>query len=127
MNLILYQQSGMVQIEDAQQSQVGWLFGRGGGVVGREVGFCFFGSGHSSGHSYKSSAVGVSAFDKADLLYLRDEEEKMRFKEDELRDSERSEFLKLKAKADLDPGKAIPVPRPVKRDKAAPRYEEAGD
>eukprot|EP00884_Botryococcus_braunii_P007600 jgi/Botrbrau1/16841/Bobra.150_2s0065.2 len=45
---------------------------------------------------------------------------KWRFKEDELRDSERSEFLKLKAKADLDPGKPAPVPRPVKRDKAVP-------
>lgn len=64
--------------------------------------------------------MGFAAFDKADLLYLRDEEEKMRFKEDELRDSERSEFLKLKAKADLDPGKPVPVPRPVKRDKALP-------
>ncbi|EIE26569.1 hypothetical protein COCSUDRAFT_59093 [Coccomyxa subellipsoidea C-169] len=61
-----------VQIEDAQQSQVGWLFGRG-------------------------------AFDKGDLLYLRDEEEKRRFKEDELRESERAIFLKLQAVAGPGP------------------------
>ena len=38
-----------------------------------------------------------AAFDKGDLLYLRDEEEKRRFKEEELRDSERAQFLRMQA------------------------------
>jgi hypothetical protein len=41
--------------------------------------------------------VRCAAFDKGDLLYLRDEEEKRRFKEDELRDSERAQFLRMQA------------------------------
>ncbi|KAK9831838.1 hypothetical protein WJX81_000332 [Elliptochloris bilobata] len=76
----------MVQdIEDAQQSQVGWLFGRG-------------------------------AFDKSDLMYLRDEEERQRFTEDERRDRELQQFQKQRAR--LEPAAPGPAPpRPVRRDK----------
>ncbi|KAK9841620.1 hypothetical protein WJX74_008847 [Apatococcus lobatus] len=71
----------MVQdIEDTQQNQVGWLFGRG-------------------------------AFDKGDLLYLRDEEEKRRFKETELRDSERIRFQALRA--GVDSHRDPPAPNPA--------------
>ncbi|KAK9810475.1 hypothetical protein WJX72_011306 [[Myrmecia] bisecta] len=76
----------MVQdIEDTQQSQVGWLFGRG-------------------------------AFDKGDLLYLRDEEEKKRFHEQELRDNERLQFNTLRTKLDsAGPSVLVPPPRPPKK------------
>lgn len=43
---------------------------------------------------------GRGAFDKADLLYLRDTAEQQRHKELELADRERSEFLLLRAKLD---------------------------
>ena len=45
-----------------------------------------------------------AAFDKGDLLYLRDEEEKRRFKEEELRDSERAQFLRMQASSGAGPG-----------------------
>ena len=45
-----------------------------------------------------------AAFDKGDLLYLRDEEEKRRFKEEELRDSERAQFLRMQASSSAGPG-----------------------
>lgn len=45
-----------------------------------------------------------AAFDKGDLLYLRDEEEKRRFKEEELRDSERAQFLRMQAGSGAGPG-----------------------
>lgn len=38
------------------------------------------------------------------MLYLRDEEEKRRFKEEELRESERAQFLRLQAVAEPGPG-----------------------
>lgn len=47
---------------------------------------------------------GCAAFDKGDLLYLRDEEEKRRFKEEELRDSERAQFLRMQASSGAGPG-----------------------
>ncbi|BDA40823.1 hypothetical protein COCOBI_01-4770 [Coccomyxa sp. Obi] len=87
----------MVQdIEDAQQSQVGWLFGRG-------------------------------AFDKGDLLYLRDEEEKRRFKEEELRELERAQFLKLQAVAGPGPDSlraaaAPPPPRATQNQRSQAKF-----
>ncbi|CAL8466882.1 g6418 [Coccomyxa elongata] len=87
----------MVQdIEDAQQSQVGWLFGRG-------------------------------AFDKGDLLYLRDEEEKRRFKEEELRELERAQFLRLQAVAGPDPDSlrtaaAPPPPRATQNQRSQAKF-----
>lgn len=41
-----------------------------------------------------------AAFDKGDLLYLRDEEEKRRFAEQELRDSELRSFARMRHRAD---------------------------
>lgn len=61
------------------------------------------------------SGLGRSAaFDKGDLLYLRDEEEKRRFKETELRDSERIRFQALRAGVDShrDPPGPAPAPAP---------------
>ncbi len=108
----------LVQIEDAQQSQVGWLFGRGGenGLYLHSIAhlvldyMCAIGMGSpaldlESPHSDQtvSQACACAAFDKGDLLYLRDEEEKRRFKEDELRESERAIFLRLQAVAGPGP------------------------
>ena len=56
---------------------------------------------------------GSAAFDKGDLLYLRDEEEKRRFKETELRDSERIRFMALRAGADSNRDPPAPNPAPV--------------
>ena len=53
-----------------------------------------------------------AAFDKGDLLYLRDEEEKKRFKEEELRDSERLQFLRMQASTSTP--KEAPAPLPPK-------------
>ncbi|CAL5225670.1 g8533 [Coccomyxa viridis] len=55
---------------------------------------------------------GRGAFDKGDLLYLRDEEEKKRFKEEELRDSERLQFLRMQASTSTP--KEVPAPLPPK-------------
>ena len=54
----------------------------------------------------------IAAFDKGDLLYLRDEEEKRRFAEQELRESELRSFARMRQKTDalpddLDPGPEI--------------------
>lgn len=43
---------------------------------------------------------GRGAFDKADLLYLRDQAEQQRHKEIELRDNERTEYAQLKAQVE---------------------------
>ena len=60
------------------------------------------------------SGLGRSAaFDKGDLLYLRDEEEKRRFKETELRDSERIRFQALRAGVDSHRDPAAPAPAPA--------------
>lgn len=44
------------------------------------------------------------AFDKGDLLYLRDEAEKQRHAELELRDSEKTQFAALRAKFEKQEG-----------------------
>ena len=69
-----------------------------------------------------SGAGGSAAFDKGDLLYLRDEEEKRRFKETELRDSERIRFMALRAGADShrDPSGPVPSPGPPPGSPAGP-------
>ncbi|KAA6423706.1 hypothetical protein WJX79_005049 [Trebouxia sp. C0005] len=74
-------------IEDTQQNQSGWLFGRG-------------------------------AFDKGDLLYLRDEEEKRRFTEMELRDSERQQFMKERARIEAERAAAALRAAQARKDKA---------
>lgn len=53
-----------------------------------------------------------AAFDKGDLLYLRDEEEKKRFKEEELRESERLQFLRMQASTGIP--KEVPMSLPPK-------------
>lgn len=67
-----------------------------------------------------------AAFDKGDLLYLRDEEEKKRFKEEELRDSERIRFLRMQASAGqpkeiANDMPASLAPKPPHPDKPPPR------
>jgi hypothetical protein len=42
----------------------------------------------------------AAAFDKGDLLYLRDEEEKRRFQEQELRESELRSFARMRQKTE---------------------------
>ena len=74
-----------------------------------------------------------AAFDKSDLMYLRDEEERQRFTEDERRDRELQQFQKQRAC--LEPGAPGPAaPRPVRRDKdkggtrcfSAPKHVHSG-
>ncbi len=58
----------------------------------------------------------ATAFDKSDLMYLRDEEERQRFTEDELRDRELQHFQRQRARVEpAAPGPA--PPQPVRRDK----------
>ncbi|CAK0733854.1 hypothetical protein CVIRNUC_000344 [Coccomyxa viridis] len=65
---------------------------------------------------------GRGAFDKGDLLYLRDEEEKKRFKEEELRDSERMQFLRMQASTTAGLSQDLPPSVPARApDKAVPR------
>ena len=64
----------------------------------------------------------TAAFDKGDLLYLRDEEEKKRFKEEELRDSERMQFLRMQASTTAGLSQDLPPSVPARApDKAVPR------
>lgn len=81
-------------IEDTQQNQSGWLFGRG-------------------------------AFDKGDLLYLRDEEEKRRFTEMELRDSERQQFMKERARVEAERAAAALRAAQARKDKAGRQASKA--
>jgi hypothetical protein len=81
----------LLQIEDVQQSQVGWLFSRG-------------------------------AFDKTDLLYLRDEDEKRRHLDVELRDSEKARFQLLRSKS-TDAQIAVGVGVPRVQPKKAARWD----
>lgn len=62
-----------------------------------------------------------TAFDKGDLLYLRDEEEKRRFMEMELRDSEQQQFAKARAKVESDRAAAALRAAQARKDKLA-RY-----
>ena len=62
----------------------------------------------------------MSAFDKADLLYLRDTAEQQRHNELELRDSERNQFASLRSQLDKhheDPRQGPAAVRPPKRDR----------
>ena len=56
----------------------------------------------------------TAAFDKGDLLYLRDEEEKKRFKEEELRDSERMQFLRMQASTTVGLSQDLPPSVPIR-------------
>lgn len=59
---------------------------------------------------------GRGAFDKGDLLYLRDQEEQLRFEELERRDSERTAFASLRSRAEDAQGPMLP--KIVKKDRA---------
>jgi len=59
-----------------------------------------------------------AAFDKGDLLYLRDEEEKRRFTEMELRDSERQQFSKERARVEAERAAAALRAAQARKDKA---------
>ena len=106
-----------VQIEDASQQQ-GWLFSRGGaflllhhdvtvprvpcgevqcsGLVRRcKMSIC-------SLTADRLLRLGFAAFDKTDLLYLRDQEEKSRHTEMELHDREVTTYAELRAKAERE-------------------------
>ena len=62
-----------------------------------------------------------AAFDKGDLLYLRDEEEKRRFLEKDQRESERSQFLAMRARENAERDASLSdAPRP--KDRAPVRY-----
>ena len=60
----------------------------------------------------------LAAFDKGDLLYLRDEEEKRRFTEMELRDSERQQFMKERARVEAERAAAALRAAQARKDKA---------
>ena len=103
----------LVQTEDTQQNQSGWLFGRGGKVFGhtptayRRPDCCF-----------ELIQCAFAAFDKGDLLYLRDEEEKRRFTEMELRDSERQQFMKERTRVEAERAAAALRAAQARKDKA---------
>eukprot|EP00210_Caulerpa_lentillifera_P002690 g2570.t1 len=61
---------------------------------------------------------GRGAFDKGDLLYLRDEEEKQRHAELELRDKELNQFAALRAKMERREKQSITDPKFSKETKA---------
>lgn len=66
-----------------------------------------------------SLACALAAFDKGDLLYLRDEEEKKRFLEKDQRDSERNQFLAMRAREAAEREASLQeAPRPA-RDRPA--------
>ena len=58
-----------------------------------------------------------AAFDKGDLLYLRDEEEKRRFTEMELRDSEQQQFRKERARIEAERAAATLRAAEARKDK----------
>ena len=68
-----------------------------------------------------SQCHACAAFDKGDLLYLRDEEEKRRFTEMELRDSERQQFMKERARVEAERAAAALRAAQARKDKAS-RY-----
>lgn len=65
-----------------------------------------------------------AAFDKGDLLYLRDEEEKRRFTEMELRDSEQQQFRKERARVEAEHAAAALRAAQARKDKQG-RYSNA--
>lgn len=60
------------------------------------------------------------AFDKTDLLYLRDQEEKSRHTEMELHDKEVMSYAEMRARAERD-RRSVLVPRPAARKDIKPR------
>lgn len=64
-----------------------------------------------------------AAFDKGDLLYLRDEEEKRRFTEMELRDSEQQQFRKERARIEAERAAAALRAAQARKDKQG-RYRQ---
>lgn len=64
-----------------------------------------------------------AAFDKGDLLYLRDEEEKRRFTEMELRDSEQQQFRKERARIEAERAAAALRAAQARKDKQG-RYKQ---
>ena len=129
-----------LQIEDTQQNHVGWLFGRGGeGTIeaewfrdccckaGRPLADCSREELRSivtctlylltqvNKGSLEPLLECTAAFDKGDLLYLRDEEEKKRFLEKDQRESERSQFLAMRAREQAErDASLLDAPRPAK-------------
>ena len=103
----------LVQIEDTQQNQSGWLFGRGGKVFAHTPTAY-----RSAGCCHELIQCAFAAFDKGDLLYLRDEEEKRRFTEMELRDSERQQFMKERARVEAERAAAALRAAQAQKDKA---------
>jgi hypothetical protein len=74
-------------------------------------------------HSLTHSPVHDAAFDKADLLYLRDQAEIERHKELELRDNERAQFEAMRAQTEAvgsGPLLTSALPPPRKSNTAAP-------
>lgn len=69
----------------------------------------------------QSQCLTFAAFDKGDLLYLRDEEEKRRFTEMELRDSERQQFMKERARVEAERAAAALRAAQARKEKAS-RY-----
>ncbi|KAL3154095.1 hypothetical protein ABBQ32_013632 [Trebouxia sp. C0010 RCD-2024] len=126
-------------IEDTQQNQSGWLFGRGGMLqlfVSSDTDFattvlhdnatvtmqpmaCNFGSAgiRFYWHQPQPRLNIYAAFDKGDLLYLRDEEEKRRFTEMELRDSEQQQFRKERARIEAERAAAALRAAQARKDK----------
>lgn len=64
----------------------------------------------------------AAAFDKGDLLYLRDEEEKKRFIEKDQRENERTQFLAMRAKENAEREASL-SDLPKTKEKAAPRHD----
>ena len=64
----------------------------------------------------------LTAFDKGDLLYLRDEAERQRHAELELRDSEKTQFAALRAKFEQQDGQTDVI-RIARKDKSSGRWE----
>ena len=66
--------------------------------------------------------VHCAAFDKTDLLYLRDQEEKSRHTEMELHDREVMSYAEMRAKAEREKRAAVGPIRPAARRDAKTRY-----
>lgn len=74
-------------------------------------------------HQPRSQLKIHAAFDKGDLLYLRDEEEKRRFTEMELRDSEQQQFRKERARIEAERAAAALRAAQARKDKQG-RYKQ---
>ena len=71
-------------------------------------------TGYAGVHKHLTTAA---AFDKGDLLYLRDEEEKRRFTEMELRDSEQQQFRKERSRVEAEQAAAALRAAQARKDK----------